>query len=306
MGIYTNFGQKLNYNMNSEKFHFEKGLNYSIFHVSRPTSYKNEPFLVPFPCILYCTNGQAKVSYNSEVFYIKKDDVFCIFSNTTLKGLEVQDNFEASVILFSNDVIIDSTIGFKAEYMSNIFRQPVKNLSDPNAKKIFAGLFYTLDAYNDLDNKYTRSSDFVYSIVRSLLIALAEISKDTDEKNIFAGYSGFSTTDNYFRDFLKLLSEHCKTQHNVAFYADKLCITPKYLNEICRKKTKHTAKEIITRSVIAQIKSALIISGTSVQRIAYDFNFCDQSSFGKYFKKAVGMAPMAFRNKHNENPDFEE
>jgi AraC-like DNA-binding protein len=97
-----------------------------------------------------------------------------------------------------------------------------------------------------------------------------------------------------------LLSEHCKTQHNVAFYADKLCITPKYLNEICRKKANKTAKDVITKAVIARIKNSLIISGTSVQRIAYEFNFCDQSSFGKYFKKAVGMAPLAFRNKHSE------
>ena len=286
--------------MNSEKFQFSNGLNYSIFHVTSPT-HRPEAFLVPFPCIIYCTNGTARVSYNSEIFTIKKDDVFCVFSNTTLRGLDIHDSFEASVILFSNDVIIDSTIGFKAEYMSNIFRIPVKPLNNPQIKHIFTNLFNTLDAYNELEQHYERGSDFVYGIIRCILIALAEMSKDSDEKALF-GNSSFSTTDNYFRDFLKLLSEYCKTQHNVAFYADKLCITPKYLNEICRKKTKHTAKEVITRSVIAQIKSALIVSGTSVQRIAYDFNFCDQSSFGKYFKKAVGLAPMAYRNKYNEMP----
>ena len=288
--------------MNSEKFQFRKGLNYSIFHVSSP-SYKSEPFLVPFPCIIYCTNGTTTVSYNSEVHTIKKDDVFCVFSNTTLRGIEVHDNFEASVILFSNDVLIDSTIGFKAEYMANIFRCPVKPLINPQMKQIFTGMFSTLDAYNELEDNYERGSDFVYGIVRCLLITIAEMSRHTDDKASFGG--AYSTIDSYFRDFLRLLSEHCKTQHNVAFYADKLCITPKYLNEICRKKTKRTAKEVITRSVIAQIKSALIVSGTSVQRIAYDFNFCDQSSFGKYFKKAVGMAPLAFRNKYNEIPEID-
>ena len=289
--------------MNGEKFHFEKGLNYSIFHISAPTRSSEQPFLVPFPCIIFCTNGVAKVSYNSEIHTIKKDSLFCVFSNTTLKAIDVSDDFQGSVILFSNDVIIDSTIGFKAEYLANIFRIPCKPLSNPIAKKIFFNMFDTLDAYNELSDKYERGFDFVYSIIRCMLIAIAEISKNDVEKELFPN-TRFSTTDNYFRDFLRVLSEHCKTQHNVAFYADKLCITPKYLNEICRKKTKHTAKEVITRSVIAQIKSALIVSGTSVQRIAYDFNFCDQSSFGKYFKKAVGVAPMAFRNQYNENPEL--
>lgn len=289
--------------MNNEKFHFKKGLNYGIFHVTNPT-YRGEAFLVPYPCIIHCSCGYAKVSYNTEIHTIQKDDVFCLFSNTTLRGIEVSEDFNASVVLFSNDAIIDSTIGFKAEYLGAIFANPWKRLDNQTAKRLFTNLFDTLDTYNEMDETFERSSDFVYGIIRCMLIGLAEISQQTANKDIFSN-AGYSTTDNYFRDFLKLLSEHCKTQHNVAFYADKLCITPKYLNEICRKKTKKTAKEVITRAVIAQIKNALMVSGTSVQRIAYEFNFCDQSSFGKYFKKSVGMAPMAFRNKFNDNPEEE-
>ena len=281
--------------MDSEKFNFENRLNYSISHISNPTL-KTESFFVPHPCILLCTSGSAKINYNMETYTITKDSIFCLFANTTLKGLEISEDFQGIGILFSTDAIIDTTIGFKAEYLASIFAQPYKPISDTHNAHIISDLFNSLDTYHKLEEKYDRSTDFVYSIIRCLIIAIAEISKHTPECGV---PSSFSTTDNYFREFLKLLSTHCKTQHNVSFYADKLCITPKYLNEICRKKTKRTAKEVISRSVIAQIKSALIVSGTSVQRIAYDFNFCDQSSFGKYFKKAVGMAPLAFRNKHN-------
>lgn len=289
--------------MNNEKFHFKKGFNYSIFHVNKPT-YLGEPFLVPYPCIIHCSSGYAKVSYNTETYTIQENDIFCIFINTTLRGIEVSEDFNASVVLFSKEAILDSTIGFKAEYLGSIFASPRKQLTDQTAKKLFSSLFDTLDAYNEMDDTFERNSDFVYGIIRCMLIALAETSKQNSHKDIFSN-TGYSTTDKYFRDFLELLSEHCKTQHNVAFYADKLCITPKYLNEICRKKANQTAKEVITRAVIARIKNSLIISGTSVQRIAYEFNFCDQSSFGKYFKKAVGIAPLAFRNKHSEYTEKE-
>ena len=289
--------------MYSDKFHFEEGLNYRIFHITKPITQSNSDIaIIPYPCLIYCSEGSAKINYNNNTYTIHKDSVLCVFSNTTFQATDISDDLQSSVILFSNDLIIDSTIGFKAEYLSNIFAHPYKPLTDECNKQIFHNLFSTLDAYEDCKSRFDRSTDFVYGIIRCMLIALAEMSKHENKLNNISN-SSFSTTDNYFRDFLKLLSDNCKTQHNVAFYADKLCITPKYLNEICRKKMKKTAKEVITRAVIAQIKNALIVSGTSVQRIAYDFNFCDQSSFGKYFKKATGLAPMAFRNKHNDSPE---
>lgn len=298
--FYITFEKKLII-MNNEKFQFEKGKNYGIFHITTPT-HRDETILIPYPCFIHCSKGYAKVIYNTNTYTIEENTIFCVFANTTIKSIEESDDFNASIVVFSNDVIIDSTIGFKTEYLASIFSSPCKQIKDLTLKRLFSNLFDTLDTYNDIEKTFERSTDFVYGIIRCTLISLAELSNYETEKKSFYG-NGFSTTDNYFRDFLKLLSVHCKTQHNVAFYADKLCITPKYLNEICRKKTKKTAKEVITRAVIAQIKNALMISGTSVQRIAYEFNFCDQSSFGKYFKKSVGMAPMAFRNKFNDNPE---
>ena len=283
--------------MNSEKFIFEKGLNYSIFHVKHPTQ-RTEPFIVPFPCLLLCTQGTAKIQYNMDTFNLDKDSIFCAIAGTTLKGVEVSEDYEGTVILFANEMLLETTSGFNAEYFASVFSQPCKQITDTHMKRIIHNLFYALDSYHEIDDKFNRSTDFVYNIIRSLIITLAETSQTTISKDSL-NTQAFSSTDNYFKEFLQLLSLHSKTQHNVAFYADKLCITPKYLNEISRKKAKLTAKEVITRSVIAQIKSALIVSGLSVQRIAYDFNFCDQSSFGKFFKKSVGMAPLAFRNKHN-------
>lgn len=287
--------------MNNVKFYFEEGLNYRIFHMTSPTK-RIEPITVPFPCLIYCTNGSAKFSYNTTIYTLKQGMIFCTYPNVSFKPIEVSEDFLATTIIFDSNALIDSTIGFNVESLEAIFANPNKSFEDPHHKKIFNNLFDILDSYHQIENQFHRNSDFVYGIIRCTLITLAELSVNENQ----ALSTNFSTTDSYFREFLKLLSIHCKTQHNVAFYADKLCITPKYLNEICRKKAKLTAKEVITRSVIAQIKNALMISGTSVQRIAYDFNFCDQSSFGKYFKKAVGVSPMAFRNKHNAQPDSTE
>lgn len=291
--------------MTNEDLYFDKGLNYKVIHTNGKNAYKlSDTIIVPFPIIILCNEGNAKVLYNLEPYSISKNSIFCMFPNTSLKAISTSSDLDCTILAFDKDTIIDSTIGFKVEYFGGVFAKPYKMLNHEIEKEIILNLFSTLDLYSKLERKFERNFDFVYSTIRNIIITLAEMTKNDAEKQPFNG-AVYTTTDNYFRDFMQLLSQYSKTQHNVAFYADKLCITPKYLNEICRKKTQHTAKEVITRSVIAQIKNALIISGTSVQRIAYDFNFCDQSSFGKYFKKAVGMAPMAFRNKHNINGDNE-
>ncbi len=284
--------------MTNEDFYFDNELKYKAIGTDSPQIAEGDTIIVPFPLLILCTQGTAKIVYNLEPYTITKDTAFCMFPNTTLKAISVSDDIKCKTLAFDKEAVIDATTGFNIEYFGSVFANPLKQMKNEQDKLILNNLLEVLSTYSHLDKRFERNNDFVHGIIRNIIIALAEMYKiDNDKRHI--GYSTFTTTDNYFREFMQLLSQYSKTQHNVAFYADKLCITPKYLNEICRKKTQKTAKEVITRSVIAQIKNALIISGTSVQRIAYDFNFCDQSSFGKYFKKAVGLAPMAFRNKHN-------
>ncbi len=293
------FGKNNIQSMTNEDFYFDKELNYKILHINYHPTHSHGAIILPFTVIILCKKGSAKLQFNLETYNLEQDSILCMHPNTTLKPLEMSGDAECMVLTFAQDAVIDSTIGFRVEYLGNIFANPYKKLDDECEKQIIYNLFNTLDYYSKLEQRFERNTDFVYGIIRNIIITVAEFAKKESGFSAFSGNT-YTTTDNYFRTFMKLLSEHSKTQHNVAFYADKLCITPKYLNEICRKKTKKTAKEVITRNVIAQIKNALIVSGTSVQRIAYDFNFCDQSSFGKYFKKAVGVAPMAFRNKHSQ------
>ncbi len=284
--------------MTNENFYFDKELNYKIISIDSLKLAEENAIIVPFPLLILCAKGSAKIVYNLEPYTITKDTVFCMFPNTMLKAISTSDNFECLALAFDKDIVIDATIGLSLEYFASVFTKPLKPVNSEQERFILNNLFEVLSTYSQLDKRFVKNNDFVYGTIRGIMIVLAErYMADNEKRHI--GYSALTSTDNYFCKFLQLLSQYSKTQHNVAFYADKLCITPKYLNEICRKKTQKTAKEVITRSVIAQIKNALIISRTSVQRIAYDFNFCDQSSFGKYFKKAVGLAPMAFRDKYD-------
>ncbi|NCA77558.1 MAG: helix-turn-helix domain-containing protein [Alphaproteobacteria bacterium] len=80
-------------------------------------------------------------------------------------------------------------------------------------------------------------------------------------------------------------------------YAQFLNITPNYLNAICKDIYDKTVSEIIQERVILEAKRLLVHTGMSVSEIAYKLGFSDNSYFGRYFKKAVGIPPEKFRSK---------
>ena len=65
---------------------------------------------------------------------------------------------------------------------------------------------------------------------------------------------------------------------------------------ICKDIYDRTVSEIIQERVILEAKRLLAHSGMSVSEIAYKLGFNDNSYFGRYFKKAVGIPPERFRS----------
>ncbi|MCD8179304.1 MAG: helix-turn-helix domain-containing protein [Tannerellaceae bacterium] len=82
----------------------------------------------------------------------------------------------------------------------------------------------------------------------------------------------------------------------MAFYADRLCITPRYLSFISRQVTRtKSAKDLINNHIILEIKVLLESTQLPVQEIAHRLNFPDQSYLGRYFKRYTGQSPSQYR-----------
>ena len=92
-----------------------------------------------------------------------------------------------------------------------------------------------------------------------------------------------------------MVSENFKTQRDIGFYADRLCVTNKYLSALLKQHTGMTALEWIERHVVLYAKSCLSSTTMSVQQISDELDFPSQSVFGKYFKRVEGLSPKAYR-----------
>lgn len=97
-----------------------------------------------------------------------------------------------------------------------------------------------------------------------------------------------------FRNFMGLIREHGDVEHNPSFYADKLCISVQYLSLILRDLTDNTAKHWISNHLIQRAKTMLRTPEITIQQVADELHFADQSSFGKFFKKHVGLSPKQY------------
>ena len=104
-----------------------------------------------------------------------------------------------------------------------------------------------------------------------------------------------SRQNEILNQFYLLLREHSPHQREVSFYADKMCLTPKYLSTKIKKITKKSVFEWINTATIIKAKVLLKTNDKSIAQISEELNFPNPSFFSRYFRKHTGMAPNEYR-----------
>jgi AraC-like DNA-binding protein len=97
--------------------------------------------------------------------------------------------------------------------------------------------------------------------------------------------------------FLNLVSNNYREQRRMAFYSEKLSLTPKYLSQIIKASTGKSANEWIDEYVMLEAKALLKSTNMTIQQISNELNFTSQSFFGKYFKRCEGVSPKEYREE---------
>lgn len=98
-----------------------------------------------------------------------------------------------------------------------------------------------------------------------------------------------------YREFTEALERHIKTNNDVAFYADQLNVSSRYLAQVCRQISGKSPKAIIDELLVGEIERRLETTQQTIQEIAYNYGFSSQAHFSKFFKKMTGQTPSEFR-----------
>ncbi len=105
--------------------------------------------------------------------------------------------------------------------------------------------------------------------------------------------------ESLFSRFYELLIKHHCESHEMAFYADKCCLSPKHFSEVIRRETGISANDWISTYITICAKTLLNSRGDmTVQQISHRLGFSEQASFSRFFKANTGMTPTEYRENN--------
>ena len=139
------------------------------------------------------------------------------------------------------------------------------------------------------------AEELTYSYFYILLTDMADMMWRRYGKGEPSHHMDVKRSESILKEFFSLLQTHIKEEVELDFYAEKLCISKKYLSLIVKEKTNVPAGKIIA-AIRAELAAEMLRDPEkSIQQIALELSFSDQSSFGKFFRKHAGISPLRYR-----------
>ena len=238
--------------------------------------------------IIVCTAGHCNLKINLENYEVEAPSLITIMPGQIVEPMAASQNFSAIIIALSKRFIdMINLPGWQQNYLQ-MYNHPAQPLdeSQVNAMRFFFTVLH--HAASDEDNPFRLQ--VIENMIRVVYYGGVSRMKQHDTNT--------STFKNGIVErFMNLVREHYREERLIGFYADKLCITPKYLSKVVKEHTGRSAGEWIERHVILEARAMLQSSDMTIQQISTSLNFPNQSFFGKYFKRATGLSPKQYRSK---------
>ncbi|CCX76323.1 AraC family transcriptional regulator [Parabacteroides johnsonii] len=243
-------------------------------------------------CIFFCHSGEARIEIDLLEYDIMPNTQIIFLPNSIINYSYASPDLSISYITFSNAFFQEATVRLDPSFFHFLKENPVVTLPVERTRTINGLIIALEDLYKDKENCFRLQ--ILRNYIQSFLLDIYDKTHRIFEQN---RPEGISRQEELFKRFIQLIHKHCLNQREVSFYAQKMFITPRYLSAIAQTVAGETAKNIIDKHVILEIKVLLESTDLSIQEIANRLQFPDQSFFGRYFKKHIGISPQYYRRK---------
>ena len=252
----------------------------------------NEPFRIDMTMAIIYEQGSADLKINMRDYHIEAPAVLLVLNDQIYQSAGHSEDLRSKVILMSRS-FSDSLFANSGEILplkSSIMKNPVMKIE--NEENVF-GQFFQLLQNIAASPRQEFKIESARHLTLSMFYGYSHLKHEVNEVK-----STNSRQEEIFTKFTELLERHHKKEREIAFYADKMCMTSKHLSQVIKDYTGKTALGIIEEYVISEAKSMLLSTTMSIQQISDELNFPSQSVFGKYFKRVAGISPSEYRNRH--------
>ena len=255
------------------------------------SSFSNEPQILGFGELLLCDRGFARVRIEFSQWTIHAGETITFFPTDIVQIEDVSEDFHGIALVYSDDMLRMASLHIEESVYFSL-----RNDRLCRERQIVADVISPM--LTILQHFFTTDGCRVTGEIVALQL-----------KSFFLGFSDFlrqhpelrhpdvdsQRTDELFARFMNILEHDFMESKDVQYYADRLCITRKYLAVLVKRKTGKTPKMMINEYVITRLKLCLRNTNDSIRQIATTFHFPDDSLMIRYFKSHTGMTPVQYR-----------
>lgn len=250
--------------------------------------------------LLLVGQGCIILQIDEKEFEIKAHMLLDIIINNSIHICYTSSDLKAYCILPEFEFVRESLKSLKpgpTSYIIDRIYFPTLYLSKEEEDIIEQQILLLQKSLQNLNHFYRTELIMVY--FKSLMLEIGNIMFIQHEQGKNSNASIFNKKDNITIEFIKLVWENCIKEHNITFYANKLCISTKHLSRIIKEVLNRTPHNIINDELLHHAMDMLEDNQMTVQQIAEHLHFSDQASFCKFFKKHRNMSPMNYRKGIN-------
>lgn len=248
--------------------------------------------------VVYCISGRVRFSINMKEFTMESGQIALMIPGYIGQVVDVaaEDKEALHYVMAGVSRRYLSTLHLD---LNRFFSGGLPLLESPcvrlTAEEKLVATRYMELASLVLKAKVPNKRECVGSLISSLFFLSEGVfsNRFKESRTDLAGRP--SRAEEVFNQFLRLLADYHTRERTVSFYADKLCLSPKYFSKLIKSVSGRSAPDWIDTYVILEAKNYLKYSDMSIKQIVYQLHFSDQPTFTKYFRAHTGMTPVQFR-----------
>lgn len=244
--------------------------------------------------ITLITKGEGEFCIDDSVYHVKPHDL--IFTkpgevrkwdkNAIQEGFTLIFEEEFLLSFFNDPYFLRNLSYFKTDRVS-----PYLSLTDVDNIRI-SGLIMEIE--QEIRNYQSKDKHLLRALLYEVLMLLNRLYANSTHTLIDANNENRNV---YVDRFRELVDHRFSTDHTISGYADQLCITPNYLNEIVKNTTGLNAKQYIQNKLLVEAKRLLAYTNQSVSEISQALGYDSSSYFIRFFRIKTGVTPLCYR-KH--------
>ena len=248
--------------------------------------------------IFFLRSGHFTIDLNLNSYEVKPLSLLVNVPGNIIKLTSYEEDHigdaQLYFVLVSKELMSGIRFDFNKVYQESLslLKNPCITLSE--ADIALAECYFTLAREVVLSDKENKK-EMLGSLVTSFTYMAMDVCTRALNEARKAQTPSSARVNQLFERFIALVTEYHNTERGMAFYADKLCLTPKYLSKLVKQASGRSAPAWIDSFVILEAKNMLKYSDKTIKEIVYALHFPNQSVFYKFFKAHTGMTPSEYR-----------